>query len=195
MTTERDASEARIVEFDRRDRALRRAAAQLLVEEFRDAWPNAWPTLEHAEAEVEDALLSEKLAFAALTHTGALAGWVGAMPQYSGHVWELHPLVVQQALQGRGIGRALVHHIERAIALRGGITLWLGTDDEAGLTSVGGIDLYPNVLEKLLTLQNREHHPFGFYRRVGFEIVGIVPDANGFGKPDLLMAKRISAGE
>ena len=32
-----------------------------------------------------------------------------------------------------------------------------------------------------------------FYLRVGFHIVGVIPDANGFGKPDILMAKRIAA--
>jgi len=29
------------------------------------------------------------------------------------------------------------------------------------------------------------------YQKCGFVIVGVVPDANGLGKPDILMAKRI----
>ena len=28
----------------------------------------------------------------------------------------------------------------------------------------------------------------------GFVIVGVVPDANGLGKPDILMAKRVADG-
>jgi hypothetical protein len=43
-------------------------------------------------------------------------------------------------------------------------------------------------------IQNLGHHPFEFYRKVGFTIVGLLPDANGFGKPDIFMAKRIRNG-
>jgi len=34
--------------------------------------------------------------------------------------------------------------------------------------------------------------PFEFYQKCGFVIVGVVPDANGLGKPDILMAKRVA---
>lgn len=69
--------------------------------------------------------------------------------------------------------------------------LWLGADDETGRTTLGGVDLYPDVLGKLAALESVERHPFEFYRRMGFEVVGAVPDANGFGKPDILMARRV----
>ena len=59
---------------------------------------------------------------------------------------------------------------------------------------VGGIDLYPNVLGHLIKIENLRGHPYEFYQRLGFEIVGVMPDANGFGKPDIYMAKRVGAG-
>lgn len=108
-----------------------------------------------------------------------------------GHVWELHPLVVRRDLRLRGIGRALVADLEAQVLERGGRTVRLGADDENGRTTVGGVDLYPDVLEKLRAIESRGSHPLGFYRRVGYKVVGVIPDANGFGKPDILMAKRI----
>lgn len=184
---------ARVVAFDASaSPAVRSAAARLLVEEFREHWPEAWPTLADAEREVGAALEPDKVALAALAGDGALAGWIGALPMYDGNVWELHPLVVGRAHRRRGVGRALVRALEDAVRARGALTLWLGTDDEAGLTSVGGVDLFPDLAARLRHIESRPEHPLGFYRALGFEVAGIVPDANGPGKPDILMAKRVA---
>jgi aminoglycoside 6'-N-acetyltransferase I len=93
--------------------------------------------------------------------------------------------------QGKGIGRALVADLEQRVKARGGVTLLLGTDDEDNRTSLGGKDLYPDVLQNAMQIRNVGGHPFEFYKKVGFVIVGLIPDANGSGKPDILMAKRI----
>jgi aminoglycoside 6'-N-acetyltransferase I len=47
------------------------------------------------------------------------------------------------------------------------------------------------VLDKLAHIRNIKGHPFAFYLKMGFVLAGVVPDANGRGKPDILMAKRI----
>jgi len=36
---------------------------------------------------------------------------------------------------------------------------------------------------------------YEFYQKLGFTIVGIIPDANGWGKPDILVAKRVNRDE
>lgn len=172
-----------------------RQMAALLVDGFRDFWPDAWPDLPSAEAEVREALAPEKVCLAAFDGEGRVAGWIGGQPQYDGRVWELHPMVVRADLRGRGIGRALVDALEARVRAAGGITLWLGTDDEAGLTSLGGMDLYPGVADKLRSVDADPRHPLGFYRRLGFEVVGVMPDANGLGKPDIFMARRIGTGD
>ncbi len=106
-------------------------------------------------------------------------------------VWELHPLVVDPSYQRRGIGRALVADLERIAAERGAMTLTLGSDDETGLTSLAGVDLYPDPIAHLARLQDRGGHAFVFYTKCGFAITGVTPDANGFGQPDLHMSKRV----
>lgn len=181
----------RIVPLDAVGPELRRDAARMLVEEFREHWPDAWPTLSDAEREVGLALAPEKVALGAVGADGTLLGWIGAQPMYEGAVWELHTLVVGRSAQGRGVGRRLVLELEALLHARGALTLWLGTDDEAQLTSLGGVDLFPDIVGKLATLESDQRHPFGFYRRLGFVVAGVVPDANGPGKPDILMAKRI----
>ena len=103
----------------------------------------------------------------------------------------LHPLVVRSDYQSKGIGRALVSDLEGQVRQGGGITLRVGTDDEDNMTSLGGMDLYPNVLEHLSNIKNLKANPYEFYQKMGFTIVGVMPDANGFGKPDIIMAKSL----
>ena len=71
-------------------------------------------------------------------------------------------------------------------------TIWLGTDDNFGGTNIFGTDLYPNVLQRMTELQPASGHPYTFYRRMGYVVVGVIPDADRPGKHDILMAKRIS---
>ena len=34
-------------------------------------------------------------------------------------------------------------------------------------------------------------HPYSFYQQQGYSIIGVMPDANGRGKPDIIMGKRV----
>jgi aminoglycoside 6'-N-acetyltransferase I len=84
-----------------------------------------------------------------------------------------------------------VTDLEEQVKARGGLTLWLGTDDENKMTTLAGVDLYPNVLEHVANIRNLRGHPYEFYQKLGFTIVGVLPDANGLGKPDIFMAKSL----
>jgi aminoglycoside 6'-N-acetyltransferase I len=164
----------------------------VLHEAFK-VWPDSWRTLEAARAEVERSLAPDRISLVALSND-EVVGWIGGISTYHGRVWELHPLAVRPDQQGRGVGRALTLALEDEVRRRGGLTVYLGTDDVSDLTSLAGVDLYPNVLSKAAAIENRRQHPFGFYLRLGYEVVGLVPDANGFGKPDIMMAKRVASG-
>lgn len=166
-------------------------AAALLVAGFAENSPASWPDLESGLEEVREWLGPEHICRVAVSEQGVVLGWIAANSQHHGNVWELHPLVVRADHRGAGIGRALVHDLEQRVGERGGITLMLGSDDENNLTSLAGIDLYPNLLDHIAGIQNHGRHPYSFYEKVGFRIVGVLPDANGFGKPDILMAKRV----
>lgn len=168
-------------------------AAALLVSAFQEHWPNAWPDLAAALEEVHDCLDSDYICLAAVNDTDHVLGWIGARPAYGVTGWELHPIVVDPARQGEGIGSALVRHLEAQVRQRGGVMIFLGSDDEDGMTSLASVDLYTDVFEHVRTIKNRKRHPYEFYQKLGYTIVGVIPDANGLGKPDILMAKRLSA--
>lgn len=180
-----------IISLTRENESLVQQVAQLLVEAFREHWPDAWPTLKEAMEEVHEMLQMERICRVAVDEPGNVLGIIGGIPQYDGHVWELHPLAVQPSLQGQGIGRALVQDFEEQVRLRGGLTITLGTDDEDNMTSLSGVDLYENLWEKMRDIRNLKNHPYEFYQKMGYFITGVMPDANGIGKPDILMSKRV----
>jgi aminoglycoside 6'-N-acetyltransferase I len=145
-----------------------------------------------AEAEVATFLGADPERFALAALEGErLLGWVGGVRDYS-HSLQLHPLVVDPPLHRQGIGRFLVQALEARAAEEGFLAIHLGTDDDVGGTSLFGADLFPAPLARLAAITpTTRGHPFFFYRKLGFEPVGLIPDANGFGKPDLLMSKRL----
>lgn len=72
--------------------------------------------------------------------------------------------------------------------------MYLGTDDEFGRTTLFGTDLFDRRFEKIQNIKNLGNHPYEFYQKIGYVIVGVIPDANGPGKPDIWMAKRLNGG-
>lgn len=181
----------KIINLSSDNDSLIQQAAQLLVDAFREHWQDAWPTLQDGLEEVREMLESERICRVAVDERGNLLGMIGGIPGYDGNVWELHPLAVQPSEQGRGIGRALVEDFEEQVHSRGGLTITLGSDDEDGMTSLSHVDLYEDLWEKIRDIRNYKNHPFAFYLKMGYVITGVVPDANGRGKPDILMGKKV----
>lgn len=166
--------------------------AAMLVEGFREHWPEAWPELPDALQEVYSLFEQGRISRVAHDDQGDLVlGWIGGLPEYDGNVWELHPMIVRPSFQGQGIGRALVQDLEAQVRQRGGLILTLGTDDEDNMTTLSGVDLYDNLWEKIANIKNLKQHPYEFYQKSGFVITGVMPDANGPGKPDIYMSKRV----
>lgn len=167
-----------------------RQMAELLVAGFRVHW-NAWETVDEALEEIRT-ILEQGFVRIALDDDGrTVLGWIGGLPEYDGNVWELHPLVVHADHQKQGIGRALVADFEQQVKMRGGLSIRLGSDDEDAMTSLANCDLYHNLWDQIAHIQNLKGHPYEFYQKCGYSIIGVVPDANGRGKPDIIMGKRV----
>ena len=177
-----------IIDLSGQPATIRKQAAVLLVDAFVE--PSGWPTLESAQAEVAHVL---EAGFARVMVADAtVAGWIGGLPEYNGRVWELHPMVVHRGYRRRGIGRALVDAFEGEVASRGGLTITLGTDDDSGMTSLSGVNLYEDLPGHLARLRDHGRgHPFLFYQRLGYVVTGVMPDANGRGRPDIYMSKAV----
>ena len=174
------------------ERAIEQVAA-LLIKGFKAHAPNAWPNMAAALEEVQESFGKDRISRIALDQSGEIVGWIGGLNHYDGNVWEIHPLVVKPSRQGGGIGRRLVRDFEDLVRKRGGLTIWVATDDEDNMTTLAGVDLYPNILDHLAQIRNLRRHPYEFYKKLGFVITGVMPDANGRGKPDIFLAKRVAS--
>ena len=177
-----------IVDLATQSAVIRAQAAAILADAFPDE--NGWPTIELGLAEIEW-ITRDGFVRGAVEQQQVL-GWVGGLPEYRGRVWELHPIVVAKDRRLQGIGRVLVEAFEAEARRRGGLTATLGTDDHYGQTSVFDVNLYRDLPAHISGLRDLgERHPFLFYRKLGYVVTGLMPDANGRGRPDIYMSKAL----
>jgi aminoglycoside 6'-N-acetyltransferase I len=172
------------------DEKLTGQMAEILRDGFKDTGTTAWQTDAECFEEVRESLKDEKISRIAVDDGKVLAWTIGA-EIYDGHTWELELLVVRRASKLQGIGRKMLADFEEQVLKRNGTVVFLGSDDENNRTSLGGKDLYPNPLKHLAEIENIGGHPYEFYQKCGYALIGVLPDANGFGKPDIYMTKRI----
>ena len=169
--------------------------ADLSYRAFRAHSPNWLPTVEAARDEVIESLGRDRLSRALVDTAQEPVGWVGVIPHSSGRVWEIHPIAVRPGGQNRGSGRLLIEDVEQLAQSHGVLTLFAGTSDETGATSLFGVNLYENPVAAMATIRCHETHALKFWLRVGFRVVGVMPDAEGVGKPGIHVAKSVNHRE
>ena len=184
--------EVQIVTLSSNDGRTIEQVAALLIEGFKAHAPHAWSNMTAALEEVRESFGRDRISRIAVDDSGEIVGWIGGLSHYDGNVWEIHPLVVEPSRQGSGIGTQLVRDFEDLVRKRGGLTIWVGADDEDNMTTLAGANLYPNLLDHLARIRNLRRHPYEFYQKLGFVIAGVMPDANGPGKPDIFLAKQVT---
>ena len=166
---------------------LKLQAARILINAFGEIG-SAWPNMKSAIEEVEECIDLPNVCLG-LCDGDRLLGWVGLRPMYE-KTWELHPLVVAPKAQGKGVGRLLMVEIEREAKARGLIGIALGSDDEHFRTSLSQVDIDgTNIFDQMRGIRNLAGHPYEFYQKCGYMIVGMIPNANGKRKPDIWMWK------
>lgn len=163
---------------------------RLLYTSFLELSPAWLPSEDDALEAVHESFGDNRLSRVGLLGD-EVVGWVAGNRLY-GRVWELHPMVVAANRRRQGFGRQLVEDFERQVAVRGALTLHLSTSDESDRTTLFGVDLYQEPLEHLRRLRSTREHPIDFYLRVGFSLVGVLPDAEGPGMPSILFAKSVA---
>lgn len=175
----------KIIDLLKEDKEKINQTATLLQESF-----ESWASFDLAINEVIESLQDNRISRVLINHEGVVIGWIGGQSQYNGNVWELHPLVIKKSYRRNGFGKMLVEDLEKQVELCSGVTILLGADDENSKTNVSNQNLYSEIPSFIKNFYS-EDHPVNFYMKLGFVIIGIIPDANGTGKPDILMAKQV----
>jgi aminoglycoside 6'-N-acetyltransferase I len=165
--------------------------AEILLDGFSDTGTAAWSSMEECLEEVDDSLDEARISRVAVAENENVLAWTSGAEIYAGQTWELELLVVRRNSKQRGIGRKMLGDFEGQVLKRGGSVVFLGSDDENNRTSLGGIELYPDPLGHLANIKNIGRHPYEFYQKCGYTITGVIPHANGFGKPDIWMTKQL----
>ena len=177
----------------RLDEALIDTLAAVSVRAGKTHAPDWLRTVDDAYETIHEALAPGK-ACRALLDDGKPVGWVAAGPAW-GRIWELHPLLVDPDHQRRGHGRLLANDIERFAIDRGALTMELSTSDTTAATNLTGIDLYTDplgALSRIDVVDQDVGHSYQFWLKVGYTIVGVLPDAEGSGMPSITLSKRLS---
>lgn len=174
-----------------KDEKLNQQMTEILFDGFSDTGTVTWSTIDECFKEVHESLDIEKISRIAIDEEENVLAWTIGAEIYDGHTWELELLVVKRDSKLKGIGRKMLEDFEKQVRKRKGTVVFLGSDDENNRTSLGGIELYPNPLEHLANIQNVGGHPYEFYLKCGYTITGVIPHANGFGKPDIWMTKQL----
>ena len=165
-------------------------AKKILLETFPKA--NMWPSIneKNAKKTVNDCINDGNICIG-IKIDDKLIGWVGLRPMYD-KTWELHPIAIKPEFQRKGYGKILLHELEKMARNKGIIGIVAGSDDETNKTSLSDNEITEeNLFKEIIYIKNYQNHPYEFYKKCGYIIVGIIPNANGFKKPDIWLWKDI----
>jgi aminoglycoside 6'-N-acetyltransferase I len=177
-----------IIDLDTEDSILVEHLANITFEAFKENAPDWVPTIDLARNQVIAAGSRGKLG-RVIMEQGEAAGWIGLIK--GKRVWEIHPIAIAIQSQYCGLGHLLVEDVARIAKSAGALTLFAGTSDEVGTTNLFGVDLYVDPGQAIVNIKATGRNPFEFWENAGFTVVGLMPDAEGVGKPAIQLARRL----
>ena len=179
---------SQLIDLNIADEALVERLAAITFKAFQKPAPGWLPDIDAARRQVVDAGSAGRLG-RVLVDDGVPQGWIGIIRRR--YLWEIHPIAVAKDAQGKGTGTALVEDAAQLAKKAGALTLYASTSDETGATNLSGADLYDNPSSAIANIQAHARTPYRFWQNVGFTVVGLLPDAEGAGKPAIHLARRV----
>jgi aminoglycoside 6'-N-acetyltransferase I len=173
------------------DAALLRGVADLLVVACRSLYGG---DVTQALADVVQ-FAPEDLSLVARDPEGTPIGWLRA-EHFGGQASaEIKLVAVHPMRRRQGVARTLVMAAEEQMRSHDCVTMLATVGDTRGRTSLYGIDVTEDAPHLLADFHCQADHPAGFFLRIGYRPVGLLPDAYGPGKHDLTLARRIASTE
>ena len=172
------------------DAALLRGVADLLVVGCPSLYDG---DLTQALADVVQ-FAPEDLSLVARDSEGTPIGWLHAEHFRGQASGEIKLVAVHPARRRQEVARTLVMAAEERMCATGCVTMLATVGDTRGRTSLYGIDVTEDAPGLLAAFHCHADHPAGFFLRIGYRLVGLLPDAYGPGKHDLTLARRIQQG-
>ena len=182
-----------IVELDSPDTRTVEQLAQITFDAFRESSPQWLPTMETARRQVLAVVETNQIGKVLVDQDRTPMGWIGLIP--GARVWEIHPIAIAVEHQYKGYGQLLVEDAAAMATNAGALTLFASTSDEVGTTNLFGQNLYDNPALALANLQATGRTPYKFWESAGFTVVGVLPDAEGKGKPSIHLARELTERE
>ena len=163
--------------------------ADFLFQCFRKYSPEWFPDLTASKEEIEESFLTGRRSRVLLDDGGRALGWIGAITDEN--LWEIHPIAVAPIAQRKGYGRILVDDVCELARSEGAVAIWASANDETNATSFSQMDLYKEASSALTSFAAEADHPVQFWVKMGFSLVGVLPDEEGLGKPGIHFSKRL----
>jgi aminoglycoside 6'-N-acetyltransferase I len=170
---------------------IKKQAAEILYTTFTEINGNLWLKNEKDAFDEVKECIKEPNICVGIKLENELIGWCGLRQMYE-KTWELHPIVIKKEFHGKKYGKKLLGEIEKIACENGIIGIAAGSDDETNSTSLSEKEINgENIFEEIKNIKNYKNHPFEFYKKCGYIIIGIIPNANGQNKPDIWLWKDI----